>query len=283
MEKFVILAISLVLSAVFFVSANAIGKDKIEKWVVYYGEALPSDRFIDYDLIVFDSRAHPPLRPLQNRGKILLGYLSVGEAEKYRHDFSTIEEMGALLEENPEWPDHFVVDMRNRQWVKYLIEVKIPGILHRGFDGLMLDTIDSALYLWEKDKIKYAGMDQAAIDLIGAIRQHYPDIKIMVNRGFQVLPKVAPSIDMVLAESIMVDFKNNSTEAKYFPESVTEGVVSIITGAKKVNNDLKVYSLDYWPIADEAEVKNIYMKQRERGYVPYVSTIDLMEEYGEPK
>ncbi|MDG1287154.1 MAG: endo alpha-1,4 polygalactosaminidase [Rickettsiales bacterium] len=283
MEKFIILAVSLVLSAVFFVSANALGKDKAEKWVVYYGEALPSERFIDYDVIAFDSRAHPALRPLQNRGKTILGYLSVGEAESYRHDFQAIKDMGVLLEENPEWPDHFVTDIRNRKWVKYLVEVKIPEILHRGFDGVMLDTLDSALYLWEKDKKKYAGMDQAAVDLLATIRRHYPKIKIMLNRGFPVLPEVVPYIDMVLAESIMVNFKTNSTQAKYFPEAVTQEYVAAITAAQKVNPDLKVYSLDYWPISDEKEVRDIYKKQRERGYVPYVTTIDLMEEHEEPK
>lgn len=283
MEKFVIFAISIVLSVAFFVSAQALEKGSPEKWVVYYGEALPAERFMDYKVIAFDSQNHPPLRPLMNRGKTLLGYLSIGEAENYRRDFKKIQNMGALLEENPDWPGHYIVDVRNKQWVKYLIEVKIPEILHKNFDGLMLDTLDSALYLWEKDKEKYAGMDEAAIGLLATIRKHYPRIKIMVNRGFHILPEIAPYIDMSLAESIMVNFHTNSNEPQYFDEAVTQEYVDIIKQAQGENPKLRVYSLDYWPPSNVEEVKNIYKKQRARGYVPYVTTIDLMQENKEPK
>ena len=283
MEKFIIIVLSIVLSGLFFFSAQVLAADKPERWVVYYGEALPAERFLPYDLVVFDSQKSPPLRPLMNRDKTLLGYLSIGEAEKYRHDYKRIEEMGALLEENPDWPGHYIVDIRNPQWIKYLIEVKIPEILHKNFDGVMLDTLDSALYLWEKDKEKYAGMDSAAINLLATIRKHYPDITVMLNRGFHVLPEVAPFIDKVLAESIMVNFKTSSKQPEYFSESVTQEYEGIIDEAKKQNPALKLYSLDYWPPEDTAKVKDIYQIQRARGYIPYVTTIELMQEHEEPR
>lgn len=283
MEKLVIVVLSIVLSGIFFLSAQAIAQEKQEKWVVYYGAELPSKRFLPYDVIVFDGQKSPALRPLMNRNKILLGYLSIAEAEQYRHDYKRIEEMGVLLSENPHWPGHYVVDIRNPQWVKYIIEVKIPEILHKKFDGLMLDTLDSALYLWEKDKKKYKGMDSSAINLLATIRKHYPNIKIMLNRGFHVLPEVAPYIDMVLAESIMVNFNTDSESPQYFDEAVTQEYVNIINEAKKDNPHMKVYSLDYWPSEDEEAVRTIYAKQRARGYIPYVTTIDLMQEHAEPK
>lgn len=258
-------------------------EEKPERWVVYYGSDLPSDRFLPYHVIVFDTEKSPPLRPLMNRGKELLGYLSIGEAESFRHDFKQIKEMGALLEENPDWPNHYIVDIRNKQWVKYLIEVKIPEILHKKFDGLMLDTLDSPLYLWEKDKQKYAGMDEAAIDLIATIRKHYPKVKVMLNRGFHVLPEVAPFIDMSLAESIVVNYQGESKEPTFFPSEVTESYVKIIDQAKQINPALKIYSLEYWPVSDVEKIKAIYAQQRERGYIPYVTSIDLMQEFAEPK
>ena len=283
MEKFVIIALSLVFSGLLLFSTSAFAKPKHERWAVYYGAELPSDRFMDYQVIAFDSVKHPPLRPLMNRGKTLLGYLSIGEAEEYRHDFREIKQMGALLSENPDWPGHYVVDIRNKQWIKYLIEVKIPEILHKNFDGLILDTLDSPLYLWEKNKRKYKGMDEAAIDLVATIRKHYPNIKIMLNRGFHVLPQVAKHLDMSLAESIMVNYKPNAKEVKYWDEAVTKEYTDIIDHAKKVNTDLKIYALDYWPPEESKELKKIYQKHRDRGYVPYVTTIDLMQETPEPR
>ena len=53
-------------------------------WLVYYSDKAPSEAFKGYDLIVFDSQFHPPLRPLLDRGKTLLGYLNLGEASENR-------------------------------------------------------------------------------------------------------------------------------------------------------------------------------------------------------
>ncbi len=282
MEKFIIPVLAIVFSLAFYFSAHAVGVKKNERWVVYYGDSLPAEQFLPYDMIVFDSQKSPPLRPLQNRGKVILGYLSVAEAEQYRHDYSDIEEMGVMLGENPNWPGHRIIDIRNPLWTKYLIEVKIPEILHKNFNGLMLDTLDSALYLWETDKQKYAGMDVAAVALVATIRKHYPRIKLMVNRGFQVLPQIAPYINYSLAESIVANTQGKDNKVELFPQETTQEVVSILNEAKKRQQYLKIYSLDYWDMEDTEGVKKIYNMQRERGFIPYVTTIDVQQHHHEP-
>ncbi len=253
-----------------------------ERWSVYYGSQLEPEDFLPYDLIVFDSQHHPQLRPLQNRGKILLGYLSIGEAENYRDDFSTIKQMGVLLEENEHWPGHYVIDVRNPKWAKYLIEEKIPEILHKRFDGVMLDTIDSALALEAKDPVKYKSMREGAIKLIYALRMHYPDMKIMINRGYDILPDIAKQIDMLLAESILVDSHSDKDNPKFFADNIYQEYVNKGKQAQDIAPHLKIYSLDYWPQHDTANIRKIYSIQRQNGFIPYVSTVDLQAIFAEP-
>ncbi len=254
-----------------------------ERWAVYYGEELPSTTFLPYDLVVFDSVKYPPLRPLQNHGKTLLGYLSIGEAEDYREDFKTIKGMGLLLHENKNWAGHFMVDVRKPEWTKYLIEQKIPEILHKHFNGLMLYTADSVLALETTDPVRFRGMKQALLDLLATIRMHYPEIKIMINRGFDAFPEAAPYVDMVMAESTMIDAYSDPKKPKFFEDFIYQEIADKMKAAQAVSPALKVYGLDYWDPKDPATIKKIYAKHRATGYIPYVSTADLQDVIEEPK
>lgn len=256
---------------------------KPETWVTYYGDALPAETFLDYDLVLFDSVSHPPLRPLQNRNKMLLGYLSIGEAEKYRNDFNEIKKLGVLLQENKNWPGHYFVDIRNPKWAKYLIEKKIPEVLFQRFDGLMLDTLDSPLYLGEEFPQQYPGMKEAAINLLKEIRLQYPGIKLMLNRGFEVMPEAADQIDMLLLESTLTDTDSNPKKPKLVPENIYQELVEEAKAAQKAAPNLKIYALDYWQPEDKEGVRNIYATQRGNGFIPYVATIDLQRVVEEPK
>lgn len=283
MAKLLLIVIIVALVATCVVWNASLAAERQESWVVYYGSSLPAEDFLSYDLVVFDSRNHPSLRPLQNQDKTLLGYLSIGEAENYRSDFDTIKELGVLLHENKHWPGHYIVDIRDPKWAKYLIEEKIPEILHRRFDGVMLDTLDSPLYLEEEDPVKYKGMREGAIKLIHALRMHYPDMKIMLNRGFQALPDIAKQIDMVLAESTMVDSHTDAKNPTFFAENIYEESLKTLWDAQKTAPGLKVYSLDYWIPEDIGPVKKIYSTQRRNGFIPYVSTPDLQKIFAEPR
>lgn len=254
-----------------------------EKWAVYYGHSLPAEDFLPYDVVVFDGKKHPPLRPLLNQGKYLLGYLSAGEAEKYRADFEELKQKKLLLMENKDWPGHYIVDVRNPHWGEYLIQEKIPELLHKQFDGIMLDTLDSPLYLEEASPKQYEGMRKAVVELVQAIRMHFPNIKIMVNRGLPVLKEMAPSIDMLLAESILVKHDaDNPDKVTYFDKRIYQGILDLINESKEIAPQLKVYSLDYVHNDDVNIVNEIYTMQRNNGLIPYVSTLDLQTLKAEP-
>ena len=80
-------------------------------------------------------------------GTVRLGYLSVGEADRNRREADGVRGQGFLVEPNPDWPDNVRVDIRDPRWQELLLEREVPRLLARGFDGLMLDTIDTAPYL----------------------------------------------------------------------------------------------------------------------------------------
>ena len=73
------------------------------RWVVYYSDEAPLSAFEPYNLLILDSDYHPPLGPLAQRGKTLIGYISVGEVESERAHFAEVQAESILLQENENW------------------------------------------------------------------------------------------------------------------------------------------------------------------------------------
>ena len=62
-----------------------------ERWVVVYSEKPGVAEFRDYGLVVLDSVHHPPIRPLLEQKKTVIGYISLGEVENYRDYYKAVD------------------------------------------------------------------------------------------------------------------------------------------------------------------------------------------------
>lgn len=255
----------------------------IQRWVIYYSDKAPLTSFYPYQLAVFDNEHHPFLEGFAERKILTLGYISLGEISSNRPYFEDVKAEGILLDENKNWQGSYFVDLRDPQWTKRVIEEIIPSVLFQKFDGLFLDTLDDAEFLETSNPEKYKGMKAAAISLVKAIHLHYPQIKIMMNRGFALLPALAKSINMELAESTYTTYNFEKKSYQLIPNGNSEDVISLLKNARVLNPSLQIFTLDYWYPEDTAKIKEIYAAQRERGFIPYVSTITMDTIIPEPK
>lgn len=252
-------------------------------WVVYYADKEPPAAFEPYSLVVLDSEHHPPLRPLKDRGKVLLGYISLGEVESHRPWFETVKGWGILSAENPNWPGSFYVDVRDRRWVELVVAELVPALLRRGFDGVFLDTLDNPPHLERTDPKTYAGMTDGAARLVRAIRHNHPGIRIMQNRAYEILPQTAGAIDYALGESVVAGWDFQAGAAHLQPPENTRFQVEALIEAKRLNPALELMSLDYWDPKDAAGVAKLYAAERANGFSPYVSTVELDRVLPEPR
>jgi polysaccharide biosynthesis protein PelA len=249
-------------------------------WAVCYsGTALPAE-FHNFHLVVLDSDTHPPLDLLKRdllrgRERELLGYLSLGEVESHRSYFEAAQAEGLLLRENPGWHGSFYVDFRNPHWRRRVTEQLVPGILASGFNGIFLDTLDDAGELEHTNPQKYRGMIAAAVELVRGLRQAFPQIHIMVNRGYDVLPQIAPFIDIILGESVYTSYDVEHKGYVRVPAPQYHEQVRLMRQAQQWNPKLKICSLDYWDPSDIKEIRHIYQVERANGFAPYVATREL--------
>ena len=257
--------------------------DEPFRWAVFYGADAPAEAFADYRLVVFDSDRHPDVEPIVARRAQALGYLSIGEVHRTRSYFAEVEREGLLVYENPNWPGAFAVDVRDARWRRRIVEELVPAILARGFQGVFLDTADTAIDLERRDRTKFAGATLATIELVKAIRNRHPGIAIVLNRGYEILPAVEGAIDMVLAESLVTDWDFAKKAPRMAPADLHAAQVGLLSAARKRKPALRVLALEYWTPGDADRLREIYAKVRALGFSPYVATVELDRVVPEPR
>ncbi len=252
-----------------------IGEEPFPPWIPYFSDKAPVESFKIYKWIALDRFEHPPIRPLLNQGKTVFGYVTLGEVDNFEPWFDEVVNEGITIHANPVWEESLMVDMRDPRWSKRVIEKIIPFVLHKGFNGLFLDTVDNASDLEEEDPQKFKGMKQAAINLVKAIRLNFPDIKLMMNRGIAVASELANDVDFIIGEDVFSQYDKKRKAYFRTPKKQTEKDIARMHAAKKINPKLILLSLDYADPTNKSERSTIYRMAREAGLDPYVGTIDL--------
>lgn len=253
------------------------------RWAVCYSEDADVAALADYDVVVLDALRHPSLTPLLERKRTVLAYLSLTEMVSGHHAFQALSDAGVLLDAHPGWPGTHFLDFRRPEWRQLVLDRLVPDALASGFSGLFLDTLDDAAFLEAQDAERYAGMRDGAIALVRAIRARYPHIVLMANRGFDLMADVAPSLDIVLGESVVARFTGDGTAYERRSDDEIAWQVNALQAAKSRNERLQLFTLDYWDPTDRDGVQRIYEEQRARGFSPYVSTRALDRVVEEPR
>ncbi len=110
----------------------------------------------DYDIVIVDawtsaeeSLTATDVAALSHKSsgarRVVLAYLSVGEAEDYRGDWNPAWAADLppwLGEENPHWPGNYTVDYWAPAW-QSIVFARLDAMVRVGFDGVYLDKVDA--------------------------------------------------------------------------------------------------------------------------------------------
>ena len=242
-----------------------------DNWLCYYGTAPVPDRYAAFDLIVFDGYYHPPLDFRHGGHPTVLGYLSVGEIDGTGPYWDRVKDMPCIVEKNNRW-NSWIVDVADPAWQELIFTTLIPSIRDDGFDGLFLDTFDSALALDDVEKTR-----QSLAGIITRIRKNFPGLKLAVNRGLPVLPDIVHDIDYLVVEGLSSVF--NATAGAYVTvDAYTQNLLlQQIKAGLALRPRLPVLTLDY-ASQDRPDLREEALSfSRKKGFIPYVGTHNLDE------
>ncbi len=258
------------------------GRGDMPRWAVDYGPATDPVLAKRCSLLVLEPHHPRPIAPLRGPGSRLLGYVSLGEVERQRPYFAALATAGALGTPNPDWPDARRVDLRHPAWTAAVVDTIVPAILALGYDGIFIDTMDNAEAMERQDPIGSKGMVAAGAALIAAVRARFPDIRIMVNRGYAMLDAIAPDIDHVLGEAMASRWNFTTKRYDLLSDADWRWQADRLRAAKAIHPALMLHTLDYWDPADRRQVAALYARERAAGFSPYVATLALDRLWPEP-
>ena len=130
--------------------------------------------------------------------KLLISYMSIGEAESYRFYWQSAWATPAgrpawLDEENPDWEGNFKVRFWDPAWKAVILggsKAYLDQIIAAGFDGVYLDIIDAFEY-WRDVKQERAEADRDMIQFVTEIaayaRARRPGFLIVPQNGEALL------------------------------------------------------------------------------------------------
>lgn len=250
-------------------------------WVAYYGTDLPPHELRGFDVVVVDPEYRGAIAPLQADGAKVLAYLSLGEINASRPQFANAKSAGVLLQENPNWPGAWMVDIRKPEW-HAIAEDMAAALLAQGFDGLFLDTVDSPLHLEATDPKQFAGMKTAAAQLLGRLHARFPSARLLLNGATELAGPCKGQVDWIAIESSLTDWDFAAKQARWRRPDERAWALNRMRQAKADNPQLVLFTLDYWDAADSLGIARIYREQRAAGFVPYAATIALDRVVREP-
>jgi cysteinyl-tRNA synthetase len=239
-----------------------------------------------YDLVVMDYSAEggddtaftaaqiAALKRSPGGDKIVLAYMSIGEAEDYRFYWQDGWSPGnpAWLDvENPDWPGNYKVHYWDPAWQAVIFSYT-DRLLDAGFDGAYLDIIDAYEYYVDRGRATAA---QEMADFVAAIRAYArardPDFYIFPQNAPELaslIPAYLNSADGIGQEDIYYGYDGDDVMTPPAVTAELEGYLDVWKNAGKL-----VLTVDY--ATAPAHVDDAYARSQAKGYVPFCTVRDL--------
>jgi cysteinyl-tRNA synthetase len=248
-------------------SAQRIGKTAFDLVVVSIAAAGSSPETI------------PALKRSEGGDKLVLAYMSIGEAEDYRFYWQT-----EWAENPPDWLDDpnpvWVGDYKVRYWMPEWQEIiygtpesYLDQIIALGFDGVYLDIVDGYEFYEERDGRSTAAREMA--DFVIAIAEYARE----KHPGFGVFPQNAEELG-ILFPDYLETVTGIGVEALYYgyprdheasPADWTiarEGILH-----QWIDEGKLVLTIDY--SAKPEQIADAYNRALQNGFIPYVTDRSL--------
>lgn len=238
----------------------------------YYGSDLPAAELSQFDYVVVqaDQAERPQVDKLRRSGTNVLAYVSLSEVLR---DGAPASVLPFRLGDNPAWKT-FIMDASQAGWRQQLIDRSFAPLWERGYRGFFLDNLDSyqrAVRTPEQSAAQVRGLAQ----IIKEVSARFPGVKLLFNRGFELLPEVAPLATGLIVESL---FKSYDPAAHTYGE-VSESDRRWLLGQLRTVRDryhLPICAVDYVPKGQRELARATARRIAALGMTPWVSDHDLL-------
>jgi hypothetical protein len=248
---------------------NAVAAD-LPAVALHYGKNAPLASLEAFDIAVIEPDHGFDPQAYRKSGKSeLFAYISVGEVHPTR---AYAERIPAAwrIGRNAQWKS-IVVDQAQAAWPAFFADEVVGPLWARGFRGFFLDTMDS-YHLVE-------GIDQLAqqrgmINVIRQLRTRFPGIRLILNRGFELLPELKGEIFAVAAESLYRGWDPKKQRYAEVKPADRDWLLGQLVSARD-RFGVTAIAIDYVDPAARQLALDTARQIAAHGIVPYVADVGL--------
>lgn len=236
---------------------------------LYYGHEISLNEFRAFDLVVLDADhgTHDP-RVLQPHTQAY-AYVSVTEVQSSRGYYADIP-TGWKLARNHDWQSE-VIDQSIDAWPDFFASRVVGPLWARGFRGFFLDTLDSYRLAETFDE---QAQQRGLVRVVETLHQRFPGIKLIFNRGFDIVPRLPGKIEMVAAESLYQRWNAKAQRYEEVPEADRQWLAQQLRTVRE-RDGLPVLAIDYVDPHNRALTRATAQKIAQDGFIPWVTDAQL--------
>ena len=260
------------------INLSAIGNTRFDLVIMDYSRDGSGER-------KFTANEIKALKNSPGGPKLVLSYMSIGEAEDYRWywqkrwdaDRNGKPDAGApawLGPSNPDWPGNYKVRYWNPAW-QQIVYAYVDKILAAGYDGVYLDVVDAYQY-WAPGGPGSPDRPAAEAEMVAFVKNisryaraksGQPDFRIFVQNAEELSrhPDYVQSVSGIGKEDLF--YNGNQRQ----PAAETGYSIRQLDRFKAAGKPVLV--TDY--VTQPAKIDDFYKQARSRGYVPYATRRDL--------
>ncbi len=267
-------AIALLIVSLASFAQSSVDSSRFNSIAFYYGANPPLADLQAFDIAVVEP-AHVPdprrhARAAKDGTHALFAYVSLGEVQPSRHYYRDLPP-GALRGANEVWGSR-VIDQNAPGWSEFFLSRIVAPLWEQGWRGFFIDTLDS-YQLFAKDEAERTVQTQAMVRTLRELKLRYPEARLILNRGFELLPEMAALTHAVAAESLYQGYDAGRRHYRPVPADDRAWLLAQLETVRDQYR-LPVIAIDYvdpmQPGAREL-ARQTASRIRAHGFIPWVA------------
>lgn len=236
-----------------------------QSWAISYAELAPGDYLNDLDILIVDHRHYESSDALRRPGgSLLFGYVSIGEIAESHPKFPTTKRGGLLREPLPRWKS-WRVRACHPDWLA-IVDQEFAQVQRMNFDGILVDTVDSAL-------IDCEHQTERLFEAVQAFKSR-SDLALAINSSEAAARLLAPLYEVLLVESLwsadeITGTRRTAKERQSYLKFITQAIPPRVT----------VLHLEY---SHEKNAPSWLQYTKTRGFLPQLAPQHLQQKAVSP-
>lgn len=235
----------------------------------YYAGPPPTELSVAFGRVVVDPAHVSDPAVIAHHGATPVAYLSIGEVSRTAPRHADIAGAWALGD-NPAW-DSRVMDVRHPGYRAFVL-ARVDALWQAGYRHLFLDTLDSYRIVAQGAQAQRAHAG-ALTSLLQTMVARHPGLRLLLNRGFELLPALATHVDAVVAESLFDRWDAGAGRYVRVPEADRRWLRGALTEVRA--RGIEAIVIDYRPPTQRAQAQATARAIAAEGFTPFVTDAAL--------